>query len=296
MTLGEKISSLRKEQNLTQADLGNELGVTYQAVSKWERDESMPDFDMISKLAKLFGVSISHFENNDDNYGQDNETTAVVADEEEAEEKAAEPTSQVLGVCTVCGRYTNSDNVWQETPKLICKSCHDNQVAQAKRDEATRRALEQQQDDEIASRFRKRSIIAAVIAGLISIAIFITQLVNMTTWQIEFEMGTGEYVAMSIAQLILMFTWIFQLFFDGVVRSVTLAGLYVIKLPGIIFSADLNGLIFLVIMKILFFIITVVVFIGAIIVTSIVAMIISLFTFVPVIIKILRRNEDILGD
>lgn len=296
MTLGEKISLLRKERGLTQAELGNDLGVTYQAVSKWERDESMPDFGMISKLAKLFGVSISYFENSDGNEEQNNETTVTFADNVEVEEKAVEPTSQVLGVCTVCGKYTSSDNVWQESPKLICTTCHDNQVAQEKRAQQERAARVECDRRELSSRFIKRSVIAAIVAGLISLVIFITQLVNIETWKVDFELGTAEYVGISIASFVMLFTWIFQLFFDGAVRSVTLAGLFFIRLPGIIFSADLDGLIFLIIMKVLLFIISALVFVVAIVFMSFVAMVVSLFTFIPVVVKIIRRNEDLLGD
>lgn len=304
MSLGEKICALRKEKSFTQAELGNALGVTYQAVSKWERDESMPDFEMISKLAKLFGVPISHFENNGENVANDDALDAVVEDEQndeveqdaeiEQQQSSAQTANPALGVCTVCGKYVTADDVAQQSPKLVCKKCHAAQQAQAEQALAEKRRREKYLDDELSARFNKRAIIAAVVAGLIALTIFILQLVFMKKWRAEFEMSAMAYIVSAIAGFIMMFTWIFQLFFDGVVRSVTLAGLYVIKLPGIIFSADLNGLIFLVVMKVLFFIITVVVFIGAIIVTSLVAMLLSLVTFVPVVIKILRRNEDIL--
>lgn len=294
MTLGEKISLLRKERGLTQAELGNELGVTYQAVSKWERDDSMPDFDMISKLAKLFGVPISHFENNDDNDERYDVTTTVVADAED-KGKTSEPTSQVIGVCTVCGKYINKDNVGLESPKLVCKACRNEQLAQTERANIAMQQREQAQKDAVAWRFKKRSIIAAVVAGLISITILILGIAGMNIETLD-NITPAEYICTLIVMCILLFTWVFQLFFDGVVRSVTLSGLFFIRLPGIIFSADLDGLIFLIVMKILFFIITIVVFVGAIIVTSIAAMLLSIFTFIPVIIKIVHRNEDILDD
>ena len=58
MNVANKIVKLRKAKGMTQSDLGKELNVTYQAVSKWERDESQPDFDTICKIAKIFGVPI----------------------------------------------------------------------------------------------------------------------------------------------------------------------------------------------------------------------------------------------
>lgn len=300
MSLGEKICALRKENDYTQAELGNALGVTYQAVSKWERDESMPDFEMISKLAKLFGVPIAHFENNDGNNADivDEQTDAADAAEQSVEpssERQAEQSAvQVLGVCTVCGKYVNSDSVAVETPKLVCKTCHAKQQENARLAAQVKREHEQYQADALSSRFTKRVIIASIVAGLISIAIFVGSLVSMSSVTQELGIPTGAYVGVSIFGLIAVFTWIFQLFFDGAVRSVTLSGLFFIKLPGIIFSADLNGLIFLVVMKIIFFIISAVVFIGAIVITSIAGMLLSIITFVPIIIKIKRGNEDLL--
>lgn len=57
-TLGNIIMRLRKENDLTQEQLANALGITYQAVSKWETGVSSPDISMLPLLADLFGVSI----------------------------------------------------------------------------------------------------------------------------------------------------------------------------------------------------------------------------------------------
>ena len=57
-TLGTRLSELRKKYNLTQADIGEKLNVSVQAVSKWENDLSLPDYDYLTKLADLFNTSI----------------------------------------------------------------------------------------------------------------------------------------------------------------------------------------------------------------------------------------------
>lgn len=56
--LGEKIKSLRKQRNISQEVFANYLGVSYQAVSKWENENTMPDVTMIPAIASFFGVSI----------------------------------------------------------------------------------------------------------------------------------------------------------------------------------------------------------------------------------------------
>ena len=57
-TLGMMISSLRKEKGMTQLELAEKMGVTDKAVSKWERDLSLPDINSIPKLAEIFDVSV----------------------------------------------------------------------------------------------------------------------------------------------------------------------------------------------------------------------------------------------
>lgn len=56
-TMGQTIRRLRMEQNLTQETLADLLGVTSQAVSKWENDVGMPDIAQIVPLAGVFGVT-----------------------------------------------------------------------------------------------------------------------------------------------------------------------------------------------------------------------------------------------
>lgn len=56
-TLGKRISANRKRLGLTQDALAERLGVTAQAVSKWENDQSCPDITMLPKLAALFGTT-----------------------------------------------------------------------------------------------------------------------------------------------------------------------------------------------------------------------------------------------
>lgn len=56
-TLGEKIMQLRQKQGLSQEAFGEKLGVSRQAVSKWETGQAAPDIDKIITMSELFGVS-----------------------------------------------------------------------------------------------------------------------------------------------------------------------------------------------------------------------------------------------
>ena len=56
MSIGENISRIRKEKGMTQEDLAEKLGVTFQAVSSWERDEYKPELETFIKLTEVLEV------------------------------------------------------------------------------------------------------------------------------------------------------------------------------------------------------------------------------------------------
>ncbi len=56
--IGNTIAALRRQENMTQAELAQKLNYTDKAVSKWERGESVPDALTLVQLAELFGVGI----------------------------------------------------------------------------------------------------------------------------------------------------------------------------------------------------------------------------------------------
>ena len=56
-TLGKRIAALRKEKGMTQEELAEKLGVSPQAISKWENEQSCPDISLLPRLAAIFGVT-----------------------------------------------------------------------------------------------------------------------------------------------------------------------------------------------------------------------------------------------
>ena len=54
MEFNEQIKCLRKENNLTQEEMAKKLNVTRQAISNWENNRNLPDFEMIILIAKTF--------------------------------------------------------------------------------------------------------------------------------------------------------------------------------------------------------------------------------------------------
>ena len=55
---GENLKTLRKNKGITQEELAARLNVVRQTVSKWEKDQSVPDAEMLAKLAEIFEVPV----------------------------------------------------------------------------------------------------------------------------------------------------------------------------------------------------------------------------------------------
>lgn len=58
--VGNQIAILRKNKGLTQNDLGERLGITFQAVSKWERGETLPDTALLVDLAEVLETTVDY--------------------------------------------------------------------------------------------------------------------------------------------------------------------------------------------------------------------------------------------
>lgn len=58
--VGEQIAALRKSKGITQNELGERIGVSFQAVSKWERGETLPDITLLPDLAKILETTTDY--------------------------------------------------------------------------------------------------------------------------------------------------------------------------------------------------------------------------------------------
>ena len=254
---GKIIAQLRKENNLTQAELGAKLNVTYQAVSKWENDQSQPDFATMAQIAEIFHVPLTIFLN-----GEDSEAATALA----PAENSAEP---VLGYCTVCGNAVRQENVAQQRPVLICKNCAEE--AEKQRAEAEQQMMA---EEEIKKRDRRHArnrglIWAAVITGiLLALCVFIA------------VVGKSKPLDSILATL------------DGFVSDACLFGGKIVGMPGVIFSFDLDGFIFLIAIKILFALLRLAIFCVTFLISALFALIISPFTFVPALVRVNTRGLD----
>lgn len=279
MDCGEKIAALRKSKGMTQADLGANLNITFQAVSKWERGESIPDFPTLCRIAKLFGVSVEYFSEEAPAGG------AVPA----TETAAAEARPVMLGVCTTCGRVVNEGEAFSVSPALVCKACNERRLTEEKKAREARTLAEQsaRRDEELRKLNEKKRakhvrnkglILSAVICGVILLIGTIGLIMDPT--------DVGATVLGMVVFTVFLYPFIAQLVWDGAVRSVCLAGGKVVGMPGVIFSLDLDGFIFLIVVKLLFAVIKFLIFLLSFLVCALAAIVISPFTFVPRLIAV----------
>jgi len=64
-TLGKKIAELRREKGITQEEMAERLGVSPQAVSKWENNTCCPDIMLLPKIAEMVGITVDELLSNE---------------------------------------------------------------------------------------------------------------------------------------------------------------------------------------------------------------------------------------
>ncbi|MDE7406663.1 MAG: helix-turn-helix domain-containing protein [Clostridiales bacterium] len=288
MEINEKISALRKSNNMTQAELGAKLNVTFQAVSKWESGKSYPDFETLSKMAKIFGVPISYFEE-----GGENVTEAAATATADAFD-GTDGTNNVIGFCKDCGKLVHDGEEACTTPVIICKQCalrrenvkkvqENEQKLQKQQAERAAKARQQAEVDSCKRRRNKGLIVSAIIS-IALIALFAVLSVTDAEYYIM-------YVTFLVMTVVFGYTFYAQLFWGGIVVDIVLAGGKIVGMPGVIFTLDLDGFIFLIVVKILFAIIKMLIFLLTFFFMVFVAMIISPFVFVPQMLKLNKGIE-----
>ncbi len=107
MNIGEKICSLRKDRGMTQEMLAEQLVISAQAISKWERGIANPDIEMIPRIAKLFNIST------DELLG----LSAPKASESELERRVAS-LERLLEMLTAKDDGASKEIMLRETPRV----------------------------------------------------------------------------------------------------------------------------------------------------------------------------------
>lgn len=287
MTVGESIKIHRIRSGFTQKEMSEKLNVTFQTISKWENDTNEPDLSTLKQMCDIFGCTIDELINPKEN------DKPVSDNNVETEIQASPVAAQIqISTCRDCGKPIFSGEPFHHVEKIspsgvketidICESCYnERETKNRQRLEAAKEAARMEKENiETAKRRRqiankKTLMIWSIVAG---VAVFIAVLVVCIVFFKYVGVAgvillplLGGYGIFSCVYCVFSDNWITELFLDIASFS--------IKMPGVIFSFDADGLKFLIAMKILFWILGIVIMLGAIAVAIAICATLSMFAF-----------------
>ena len=270
---GKKIAELRAANKMTQAELGALLNVTSQAVSKWENGLSEPDIESIRKICQIFNITFDEF------FGAEPKQENAEAAGQQTPENA---TGVVLAYCDVCDKPLYNPKEYQVSivdgvQHTTCLECIPKKEAMKRqaRDERLARERKRRQDDE--KHELKKGLLWGIVGG-VGLAVL------MLVGGIFAEQGTTAIIVATVLGLYGGYAMLTQFIWVNSVWDVFGFFLRTLKLPGVIFTLSLDGILFLIFVKILgailSAIVSVLLFIVGFIVTWIYAMIIFPFALI----------------
>lgn len=295
MTFGQKLKKLRIEANITQKGLADELHVTFQTISKWESDINEPDFSTLKAIAKIFQRPIEYFFDEEEKAAEVTEKVQNILVVEEAATTKAK-----LGNCRDCGSELFDNDKIHIIERIsssglkemvtICDDCFNKheqeidrrvkEVKESMKSISRRKKVGTGPFHKITNRNDSKPLIWSIVIGIaVLIATLIICIVNYSSVGIGWTIGAPLLAGYGVT------TTIYCIFTVSYVSEVfmSVAG-WSIKFPGLIFTFDLDGIMWLIGMKILFGFLGILFGIGVFLFALGLSMILSFFSFVPLLI------------
>ena len=253
---GSKIAELRAKNNLTQADLGAIVGVTPQAISKWEKGLTEPDIDSLVLISNTFDISLdellgdkapAHTPQQVAPQPQPQPQPAPQTPVYQAQPVYVAPAKQICGYCEACkkplteGDYEierishSSGRHHYEEQHTYCKDCFKKKKA---KDNLSRATSILNEETRKLSRGLTWSFVV-LAAAIIGVIIFLAS----TSFS-----AVNILLGVFICYVVFAFTC--QCFFDGIVLDILEFFTRSFSMPGVIFNLSLEGIISLILIKI----------------------------------------------
>ena len=264
MTLGQKIKKLRIEKGLTQRDLADQIHVTFQTVSKWENDENEPDVSTLRELAKLFGCSLDFLLSEEEIIERPRQV--VIENPKKEEAKELEPVSKTIiihqkemHVCARCKKDIPEGDL--EIDRFCVSPYRRGRPAEYRDDyyhkeclKLTKKEREEQARIERSAKAQKARKICfgwSIAGG--AVALLATLLCLLLIPACKETIHPGVAVAISIGASYGIFSMLYCIICGSYIGEVFVwCASLSIRFPGLIFSWDLEGFAWLIVMKILF--------------------------------------------
>lgn len=261
MTLGQKIKKLRTEKNLTQKDLADRLYVTFQTVSKWENDENEPDVATLRELAKAFDCSLDYLLSEDEKVVEVEPEPVVAPTPVEPVVKEIRETVVIhqkeLHVCERCKKDIPENEL--EMEEVVVRPAgrgHGATYRQAYYHKECLKALhiekaerERMNRNRKARKAKKMSFGWAIFGGVATLAICLGVFLGVDACRNA--LGIVGSIFLSIGLSYLIFADIYCIISGSYVGEIFVAvGSWSIKMPGVIFTWDIEGIAWAIAMKI----------------------------------------------
>jgi transcriptional regulator with XRE-family HTH domain len=246
MTLGEKIRNHRLQQNLTQKDLADKVNVTAQAVSRWEQDIVEPSIDTLKRMSEIFNITMDDLLSNPT---QVKPTQVLPTQPINVQQSINNPIDQrrTIGVCEHCNkpilegeaihRHSHRTGRSSSTNLVLCEDCNKirNEKILAGKWQVT-----------------KKKRFWGFFWGLLLASPFVySSFQGLINGQLDIQ---SFFIGLLVSFFVFSFLFTYIMdnnFIRGFFWEITSWGF--VKLPGVIFSFDIDGLIFLITAKVVLF-------------------------------------------
>ena len=279
--IGTNVKRLRTESGMTQKQLADKLFVSAQAVSRWENDEVEPSLGTITEMAHIFGVTTDEILGIGHSETQTPPPEPEVVVQREKEYVYKDPPRPVLAVCEICNRpiYEGNEIVRHHFSRnrltVYCSDC-----------EQKRKEKEAQLKRNFSAKRRKLSFILGPLAAVAVLVIAI----------VAGGFSSIPYIFLSVIGSIAAFTLVSccllsNNFIGEMVATIASWGF--VRMPGLIFSLDLDGIIWFLTVKLALFLLGILLGIVFLILGLALGGVCSVFVYPYAIRKNVTRPEEV---
>ncbi len=269
--IGNNLKEIRTAHRMTQKDLAQLLNVSAQAVSRWENDEVEPSLEALHRISDIFSITL------DELFGKAPQEPAQPEVEIHYVEKEKKP---ILALCEICNTpIVEKDDIvrinTEHGSHVYCKKC------------SAKANLAHTQNKKEEERSARRN--GWIVGGIVSAILVVFAIICLTP-----PASIGSAVIW-VVLAILAFALISCCFLDNTFVGEMwqdIAEWGFVSMPGIIFSLDFDGLVFLIAAKVFFFILGIVLAVLSVALATALGLICGIFAFPFAIMKSNRALHD----